>query len=130
MAAAAPDPLHDTGDRWLSHLAQAHPGLLTDLSRHLPRALRDGATTIAPLAVDRLGLRLRVESPREDHDVRLGFERPVTCVHSLGQEVRALAGVCPRAAGAGASPDGGDTGRDGGAGIRPRAPRPGSAAAG
>lgn len=92
-AAAPADPLVEVGDRWLTHLAQAHPGLLEGLARHLPPALRGPGTTVAPLAVDRLGLRLRVEGPEGDHDVRLGFEHPVACAHALGHEIRRLAGA-------------------------------------
>ena len=125
LAAAAPDPLQDGGDAWLTHLARAHPGLLAGLARHLPRALREDATTIAPLAVDRLGLRLRVESPRGDHDVRLGFERPVTCTATLGREIRALAGVC-----AGGTPGPGTHGPGTHPGVSGRVPRPGPATAG
>lgn len=93
VAGAAADPLQEVGDRWLTRLAAAHPALLAGLARRLPPALRREATTIAPLAVDRLGLRLRVEGPRGDHDVRLGFHRPATCPGTLAREVRALAGV-------------------------------------
>jgi hypothetical protein len=53
-----------------------------------------------PLAVDRLGLRLRVETDRDDHDVRIGFSAPVACPRMLGAEVRRLAGVSPATTGA------------------------------
>ncbi|NMO90115.1 DUF2470 domain-containing protein [Actinomycetospora sp. TBRC 11914] len=100
VAAGAPDPFVATGDAWLSHLAHAHASLLAGLARHLPPALRRPENTLVPLAVDRLGLRLRVETDRGDHDVRIGFSAPVACPRLLGAEVRRLAEVSPAATGA------------------------------
>ena len=94
MAAAPADPLAEGGDRWLAHLASAHAGVLGGLVHRLPPGLRSPGHRLAPLAVDRLGLRLRVETPRGDHDVRLAFSEPVSCPRKLGEEVRRLAG-CP-----------------------------------
>lgn len=96
MAAAVADPVAETADGWLTHLVGTHPGLVAGLARHLPAALRRDATAVVPLAVDRLGIRLRVEGPDADHDVRIAFSQPVTCRHRLGEEVRALA-TCPPA---------------------------------
>ncbi|MDL5154717.1 DUF2470 domain-containing protein [Actinomycetospora termitidis] len=93
VAAAPADPFVDQGDAWLGHLAAAHGALVAGLARHLPVALRRPEHTVVPLGVDRLGLRLRVETARGDHDVRLGFSRPVACSRMLGAEVRRLAGV-------------------------------------
>jgi hypothetical protein len=95
MAAAAPDPFVGCGDSWLSHLAHAHGSLLAGLARHLPTALRGPGHTLVPLAVDRLGLRLRVETDHGDHDVRIGFSSPVACPRMLGAEVRRLAELSP-----------------------------------
>ncbi len=100
VAAAAADPFVSCGDSWLSHLAQAHGSLLSALARHLPVALRCPGNTLVPLAVDRLGLRLRVETDHGDHDVRIGFSAPVGCPRMLGAEVRRLAEVSPAATGA------------------------------
>ena len=97
MAAAAPDPFVGCGDSWLTHLALAHSTLLSGLAQHLPAALRGPDHTIVPLAVDRLGLRLRVETDRGDHDVRIGFSSPVACPRMLGAEVRRLAELSPAA---------------------------------
>jgi hypothetical protein len=97
VAATAPDPFTDCGDDWIAHLAHAHGPLLAGLARHLPPALRRPDTTVVPLAVDRLGLRLRVETDRGDHDVRIGFSSPVACPRMLGTEVRRLAEVSPAA---------------------------------
>lgn len=95
VAAAAPDPFVACGDPWLSHLAHAHGTMLAGLARHLPPALRGPGHTLVPLAVDRLGLRLRVETDRGDHDVRIGFSAPVACPRMLGAEVRRLAELSP-----------------------------------
>lgn len=95
VAAAPPDPFVDCGDSWLSHLAVAHGTLLAAVARHLPVELRGREHAVVPLAVDRLGLRLRVETGRGDHDVRIGFSAPVACPRMLGAEVRRLAGLSP-----------------------------------
>jgi hypothetical protein len=92
MAAAPADPLADAGDRWLAHLASAHAGVLGGLVHRLPPGLRSPGHRLAPLGVDRLGIRLRVETPRGDHDVRLAFAEPVSCPRRLGAEVQRLAG--------------------------------------
>jgi hypothetical protein len=100
VAATAPDPFVACGDSWLAHLASAHGSLVTGLVRHLPPALRSPGNAVVPLAVDRLGLRLRVETLSGDHDVRIGFSAPVACPRMLGAEVRRLAEVSPAATGA------------------------------
>lgn len=92
MAAAPPDPVAATGDAWLAHLAAAHAGTLSALAAHLPLHLRRPGRRLAPLGVDRLGLRLRVESDTDDHDVRLAFPRALSCPGQLGEAVRALVG--------------------------------------
>lgn len=91
VAAAPADPLVSCGDDWLAHLADAHAQVLGDLARTLPADIRRPGSRVAPLSVDRLGLRLRVEDPGGgDHDVRLGFSHPVTCPRRLGDAVRRL----------------------------------------
>ncbi|GLZ46521.1 hypothetical protein Acsp06_27060 [Actinomycetospora sp. NBRC 106375] len=95
MAAAPPDPVATTGDAWLAHLAAAHAGTLSALVPRLPPHLRRAGHRIAPLGVDRLGLRLRVEGDdpaRGDHDVRLPFAASLSCPGQLGAAVRALIG--------------------------------------
>ncbi|HEY2193527.1 MAG TPA: DUF2470 domain-containing protein [Actinomycetospora sp.] len=99
-ATAPPDPFVGCGDARVSHLAGAHGALLAGLARHLPPALRRPVHALVPLAVDRLGLRLRVETDLGDHDVRIGFSAPVACPRMLGAEVRRLAEVSPTATGA------------------------------
>jgi hypothetical protein len=95
MSAAPPDPVAATGDPWLAHLAAAHAGTLCALVPQLPPHLRRPGHRLAPLGVDRLGLRLRVETDGPapvDHDVRLAFPGPLSCPGQLGQAVRALVG--------------------------------------
>jgi hypothetical protein len=98
LAAARPDPFCRMEDHWLGHLEEAHPDVLVALGRHLPRALRGPGTRVRPLGVDRCGLRLRVESPDPDHDVRLAFESEATTPDELRVQVHKLVG-CPYRAG-------------------------------
>lgn len=93
LAAAAPDPLRHLEAAWLLHLDAAHPEILDGLRRQVPAAARRGAR-IRPLALDRLGIRLRVEAADGDHDVRLAFREPVEGPHQLAVELHRLAG-CP-----------------------------------
>jgi hypothetical protein len=92
FSAAPPDPFHDYEAEWLRHLESDHPDVVDQLARHLPAELRNGR--IRPLSLDRFGLRLRVESPAGDHDVRLAFSHPVTDPPQLAVELQRLLG-CP-----------------------------------
>ncbi len=76
LAAARPDPFCRFETTWLAHLEDALPEVFRALARHLPPSLRDARAR--PLGVDRCGLRLRVETARGDHDVRLAWGREVT----------------------------------------------------
>lgn len=95
LAAARPDPFCHMEDHWLGHLEEAHPDVMVALGRHLPRALRGPGSRVRPLGVDRCGLRLRVETPDRDHDVRLAFESGATTPDELRVQVHKLVG-CPR----------------------------------
>lgn len=76
LAAARPDPFCRAEAHWLSHLEEAHPEVLLSLTRHLPAVLRDHPEArVRPLGVDRCGLRLRIETPERDHDVRLAWQQ-------------------------------------------------------
>ncbi|MTD56386.1 DUF2470 domain-containing protein [Amycolatopsis pithecellobii] len=92
FSAASPDPFAEYETTWLRHLDQEHADVVADLARHVPEELRGGH--IRPLGLDRFGLRLRVETGTEDHDVRLAFSRPVSDPAELGSEMRRLVG-CP-----------------------------------
>lgn len=95
LAAARPDPFCRYEQGWLAHLESAHPDVLRALGRHLPPALRDERDArIRPLGVDRCGLRLRVETPAHDHDVRIAWSAEVTTGDELRLQLARLAG-CP-----------------------------------
>ncbi|WP_067663674.1 DUF2470 domain-containing protein [Nocardia miyunensis] len=89
---ARPDPFWELEAAWLQHMDADHADVVAQLARHLPTRLRGGA--IHPLAIDRYGISLRVETSEEDHDVRLSFQTPVEDVQSLSRAVRILVG-CP-----------------------------------
>ncbi|WP_236790200.1 DUF2470 domain-containing protein [Amycolatopsis sp. GM8] len=92
FSAATADPFAGYETGWLRHLEQEHADVFADLARHVPEELRGGR--IRPLGLDRFGLRLRVETDADDHDVRLAFSRPVSNPTELGSEMRRLVG-CP-----------------------------------
>jgi hypothetical protein len=93
LAAARPDPFCRGEGPMLAHLEQCHPEALTALARLLPAALRDRRDTrVRPLGLDRCGLRLRVETPFRDHDVRLAWDSPPTSLPELWAQLRLLIG--------------------------------------
>lgn len=92
FASAAPDPFCGNEDHWLRHLEAAHSDVVEQLARHLPEELRTGH--VRPLGLDRFGLRLRVETECDDHDVRIAFSKPVSTPQELAAELRRLMG-CP-----------------------------------
>lgn len=95
LAAAEPDPFCRLEDGWLQHLETAHPDIFDSLSRHLPEPLRSKlGCRVRPLGVDRLGIRLRIEAPDGDHDVRLAFQEPADTAEQLRAQVGLLIG-CP-----------------------------------
>jgi hypothetical protein len=95
LAAARPDPFCRWESPWLAHLESDHPDVLARLRRHLPGALRDDPRArVRPLGVDRCGLRLRVEAPDRDHDVRLAWTADTTTPDGLRAQLHRLAG-CP-----------------------------------
>lgn len=92
LLAAHPDPFCEFEAAWLQHLDSDHPEVVARLAGKLPAPLRHGH--VRPLGLDRYGVRLRVESPDGDHDVRLPFRAPVADVGALGRAIRVLMG-CP-----------------------------------
>jgi hypothetical protein len=92
FAAATPDPFCAYEDHWLRHLELAHRDVVGMLTRLVPENLRGGH--IRPLGLDRFGLRLRIEAPESDHDVRLAFSEPVSTPGELGSQLRRMVG-CP-----------------------------------
>jgi hypothetical protein len=95
LAAARPDPFSRYERQWLAHLEEAHPDVFLALAQHLPPALRDLRNArVRPLGMDRCGLRLRVEAPERDHDVRIAWPGTVTTVAELRVQMAQLVG-CP-----------------------------------
>jgi len=92
FAAASPDPFCRYEDHWLRHLELSHRDVVGMLTRLLPERLRGGH--VRPLGLDRFGLRLRVETTDDDHDVRLAFSKPVCTPDEVGVELRRMVG-CP-----------------------------------
>jgi len=93
LAAARPDPFCILEDRWLGHLESTHPEVFVALARHLPAPLRaTSGARVRPLGVDRCGIRLRVETPGGDHDVRIAWPAEATTVHELRSRLTALVG--------------------------------------
>ncbi|WP_214406071.1 DUF2470 domain-containing protein [Pseudonocardia lacus] len=94
LAAARADPFCRGERGLLAHMEKCHPETLVALARHLPAALRERAdATVRPLGLDRLGLRLRVETPYRDHDVRLPWETAPTSLSELWVQLRQLIGL-------------------------------------
>jgi hypothetical protein len=89
---AAPDPFAALETAWLEHLEEQHADLVMRIARRIPEAQRGGR--IRPLGIDRYGVRLRIESGRGDHDVRIPFDEPVDDPSGLSRALRLLAG-CP-----------------------------------
>ncbi|MEV7200635.1 DUF2470 domain-containing protein [Streptomyces griseoluteus] len=101
-AAARPDPLATAEARLLTHLADAHPDAVERLTRLVRPESLHAVTRVAPLAVDRHGLTLRIERTRAQGDVRLAFHSPADDVSQLTERMHALlaqagAAVRPRA---------------------------------
>jgi hypothetical protein len=96
LLAAKPDPFCAVESCWLRHLDHAHQDVIARLAARLPQQLRRGQ--VRPLALDRYGVRLRVESEDGDRDVRLPFGAPVDDLTSLSRAIRLLMG-CPFANG-------------------------------
>lgn len=94
FSAAAPDPFCLLEADWLRHLESRHPDVLAQLLRHVPARLRRRGVQVRPLAVDRFGVRLRIEGADGSSDVRIRFSRPAADLRQLGQEFRLLLG-CP-----------------------------------
>ncbi|NEB92795.1 DUF2470 domain-containing protein [Streptomyces bauhiniae] len=101
-AAARPDPLATAEAQLLTHLADSHPDAVERLTRLVRPESLHAVTRVAPLAVDRHGLTLRIERTRAHGDVRLAFHTPADDVSQLTERMHALltqasAAACPRA---------------------------------
>ncbi|MET9650106.1 DUF2470 domain-containing protein [Streptomyces sp. JL2001] len=93
FAAAAPDPLHAHETELLQHLHAAHGEQVRALSGLLGERSAAMAPTrdVAPLALDRFGLRVRFSSgPQQCFDARFDFPEPVRDVSGLRREMHRL----------------------------------------
>ncbi|HLU57607.1 MAG TPA: DUF2470 domain-containing protein [Pseudonocardia sp.] len=107
LAAAWPDPFCRYESHWLAHLEKSHPDVLDALVRHLPPALRElRDARLRPLGMDRFGLRLRLEAPGRDHDVRIAWPQQANSVEELRKQMQHLIG-CPMRRGVDVDPLGG-----------------------
>ncbi|MFG3120447.1 DUF2470 domain-containing protein [Streptomyces sp. NPDC048208] len=100
-AAARPDPLATAEAQLLTHLADSHPDAVERLTRLVRPESLHAVTRVAPLAVDRHGLTLRIERTRAHGDVRLAFHAPADDVSQLTERMHVLltqaGSACPRA---------------------------------
>ncbi|MFI6444785.1 DUF2470 domain-containing protein [Kitasatospora sp. NPDC050543] len=90
LAAAEADPLARYEAGLLTHLADDHPDALLTLTRLIEPGLLAGVHQVVPLALDRLGIVLRLERERTHQDVRLAFPRQVADAEEFGHAVHAL----------------------------------------
>ncbi|HSA50601.1 MAG TPA: DUF2470 domain-containing protein [Yinghuangia sp.] len=86
--AATADPVAAHEAELLQHLAAAHGAELHRLCR-LTGAVAKG-DRVAPVALDRFGLRLRCTGPTRTRDVRFEFTSPVNGPAALGEALRSL----------------------------------------
>ncbi|WP_436770698.1 DUF2470 domain-containing protein [Yinghuangia sp. YIM S09857] len=85
---ASPDPLAEHETELLQHLDASHGAELEHLCRMTGAS--DEGERVAPVALDRFGLRLRCSGPTRTRDVRFEFDAPVGDAAALGDALRAL----------------------------------------
>ncbi|GAB3267938.1 DUF2470 domain-containing protein [Kineosporia babensis] len=85
-----PDPLHLGAAEQLQHLVAHHPDAIVTLSRLCDQETMLGVVRVLPVALDRYGIVLRVETLREHRDVRLAFRRRVDSGTEAAAELRHL----------------------------------------
>lgn len=90
FALAEPDPLALAESRLLTHLADAHPEAVEQLTRLISADSLAGVVAVKPLAVDRHGLTLRLERASSQADVRLQFHEPVEDLGQVTERMHAL----------------------------------------
>ncbi|WP_433549219.1 DUF2470 domain-containing protein [Streptomyces sp. CA-294286] len=90
LEAVAPDPLAASEAGMLTHLLDSHAELIPLLLRLVRTPRTADLTRAMPLAMDRLGITLRLEYPRTHTDVRLAFPTPVTGMDQAGPQIQAL----------------------------------------
>lgn len=89
---AEPDPLALAEAALLGHLDSCHPEAVDRLGRLIPEEIRAHARRVAPVALDRLGIVMRVEHASGHSDVRLEFDRDVADATQVADAMAALLG--------------------------------------
>lgn len=89
LAAAEPDPMVAHETELLQHLASSHADRIGDLRALLGPRDAEGVTAV-PLALDRLGLRVRFTGARTSFDARFDFPEPVRDICSLRHAMHTL----------------------------------------
>ncbi|MGW0534097.1 DUF2470 domain-containing protein [Streptomyces sp. NPDC003032] len=90
LALTVPDPLAEAESRLLTHLADAHPDAVEQLTRLIGPDSLQGVVRVRPLAIDRHGISLRLERARGQADVRLPFHQTVEDVSQVTECMHAL----------------------------------------
>ncbi|MFF3285676.1 DUF2470 domain-containing protein [Streptomyces sp. NPDC003023] len=90
VALAEPDPLAVEEAAMLTHLADAHGDLVTDLVGLAGRRLPRGVIRVLPVALDQHGITLRCEYRRGHCDLRLLFPAAARNATEAGESVRHL----------------------------------------
>ncbi|MVO88193.1 DUF2470 domain-containing protein [Streptomyces sp. p1417] len=90
FALTDPDPLAQAESRLLTHLADAHPEAVEQLTRLISADSLTGVVAVKPLAIDRHGLTLRLERISSQADVRLQFHEPVDDLGQVTERMHAL----------------------------------------
>lgn len=90
---AEPDPLALCEAALLGHLDSCHPETMEMLAGLIPDEIRAHARRLAPIALDRAGIVLRVEHAVGHVDVRLAFPREATDPDQAAQALAALLGA-------------------------------------
>ncbi|MFK0179384.1 DUF2470 domain-containing protein [Streptomyces xanthochromogenes] len=90
VALAQPDPLAAEEADMLTHLADAHEDLVSELVVRAGAHLPSGVLRAAPFALDRHGITVRCEYRRGHCDLRFPFPAPAHDPAEAGEQVRRL----------------------------------------
>ncbi|MER5929392.1 DUF2470 domain-containing protein [Streptomyces sp. NPDC002054] len=93
---AYPDPLAPYEAGMLTHLLDDHPELVTLLLRLIPQQPAGSVLRALPLAMDRYGITLRLETRHGHRDLRLPFPSPLDDVEQSGAQIQALLSAARR----------------------------------
>lgn len=90
LVLAEPDPLASDEAALLTHLADTHQDVVTQLTRLADPWLLHNVVRVQPLALDRYGITLRCEYARNQRDVRLPFASPLREAAHVGDQIQHL----------------------------------------